>query len=112
VLAPIWAPNTRRDRLAVLSAKARTVRDLAAGVSPPLRTSRRSTSGARMVRDGADGLLLRSSPRSRLPRGTTPGRRDTRVCLGVGRPPKTPLVDVELKRAEDFRSKKAKLGLN
>jgi hypothetical protein len=29
------------------------------------------------------------------------------VSLGVGRPPKTPLVDVELKRGEDLRSKKA-----
>jgi hypothetical protein len=29
VLAPIRAPNTRKDRLAVLSVQARTVRDLA-----------------------------------------------------------------------------------
>jgi hypothetical protein len=99
----------RRGQAAALG---RMVRDLAAGVSPPLRTSRRSTSGARTVHDGAEGLLLRNRPRSRLPGGTTSGRRDTRVCLGVGRPPKTPLVDVELKRGEDLRSKKAKLGIN
>jgi hypothetical protein len=33
-------------------------------------------------------------------------------CLGVGRPPKMPLVDVEPKRGEDSRWRKAKLGLN
>jgi hypothetical protein len=35
-----------------------------------------------------------------------------RVCLGIGRPPKTPLVDVEAKRGEDLRLREAKLGLN
>jgi hypothetical protein len=29
------------------------------------------------------------------------GRRDPRVCLGIGRPPKTPLNDVEQERGED-----------
>jgi hypothetical protein len=29
------------------------------------------------------------------------GRRDPRVCLGIGRPPKTPLNDVESERGED-----------
>jgi hypothetical protein len=33
------------------------------------------------------------------------------VRLGVGRPPKTSLVDVEPKRGKDSRYKKAKLGL-
>jgi hypothetical protein len=74
-----------------------------AGAAPPLHTSGRSTPGARTVRDGAEGLLLRSRPRSCLPGGTSSGRRDPRVCLGVGRPPKTPLVDVELKKGEDLR---------
>jgi hypothetical protein len=58
--------------------------------------------GARIVRDGADGLLVRRRPRSRLPGGIPSGRRDRRVCIGVGRPPKTPLVDVEPKRGEDL----------
>jgi hypothetical protein len=33
------------------------------------------------------------------------------VCLGVGRPPKTSLVDVEPKRGEDLRYRGAKLEL-
>jgi hypothetical protein len=34
--------------------------------------------------------------------GRTPsGRRDPRVCLGIDRPSKTPLNDVEPKRCED-----------
>jgi hypothetical protein len=33
------------------------------------------------------------------------------VCLGVGRPHKAPLVDVEPKRGEASRCRKAKLGL-
>jgi hypothetical protein len=74
-----------------------------AGETPPLRTSGRSAPGARTVRDGIEGLLLHSRPRSRLPRGTPSGRRDRRVCLGIGRPPKTPIVDVEPKRGEDLR---------
>jgi hypothetical protein len=69
------------------------VRDLGAEATP-LRTSRRSVHGARTVRDGEEGCLLRSRPGSRLPGGTPSGRRDHRVCLGDGRPPKTPLVDI------------------
>jgi hypothetical protein len=94
----------------VLSAEARTVRGTGpdgprpgAGATPPLCTSGRSAPGAQTVRDGAEGLLPRSRPRSRLPGGTPSGRRDRRVCLGVGRPPKTPLVDVEPKRGGDLR---------
>jgi hypothetical protein len=33
--------------------------------------------------------------------GTSSRRRDPRVCLGVGRPPKTSPDDVETKRGED-----------
>jgi hypothetical protein len=109
VLAPIQAPTTRKDRLEVLSTEARTVRGTGsdgprpgAGATPPLLTSGRSAPGTRTVRDGVEGLL-RSRPRSRLPGGTPSGRRDHRVCLGIGRPPKTSLVDVELKRGEDLR---------
>jgi hypothetical protein len=76
------------------------VRDLGTRAPPPLRTSRRFAPGAWMVRDGAECRLLRSRPRSCLPGGTPSGRRDPRVCLGVGRPPKTPLVDVETRVEE------------
>jgi hypothetical protein len=59
VLVPIQAPNTRKDRLAVLSAKARTVRGTGSdGPRPgagatPLHTSGRSAPGARTVCNGA-----------------------------------------------------------
>jgi hypothetical protein len=79
------------------------VQDLGIGVAPSLRTSGRSVPGARMVRDGAEDCLLCSRPRSRLPGGTPSERTDARVCLGIGRPPKTPLVDVEPRRGEDLR---------
>jgi hypothetical protein len=62
----------------------RTVRDLGAGAAPSLRLFGRSASGARMVRDGAEGFL-RNRPRSRLSRRTPSGRIDPKVCLGVGR---------------------------
>jgi hypothetical protein len=91
VLAPIRTPNTKNDRRP------------SAGATPPLCTSGRSTPESRTVRDGAEGLLLRSRSRSRLLEGTPSGRRDCRVCLGVGRPPKMPLVDVEPKRDKDLR---------
>jgi hypothetical protein len=44
-----------------------------AGATPPLRTSGRPVPGARTVRDGAEGLLLRNIPISHLPRGTHRG---------------------------------------
>jgi hypothetical protein len=56
-----------------------------------------------MVRDGTEGRLLCSRPRCRLSGGTPSGRRDPRVCFGVGRPPKAPLVDVKPNRGEDSR---------
>jgi hypothetical protein len=58
---------------------------------------------ARTVRDDAEDHLLRSRPRSPLLGETPSGRRGSRVCLGINRPPKTPLVDVEPKRDEDSR---------
>jgi hypothetical protein len=109
LLAPIWTPNTGTDRLALLSVEARTLRGtgsdgprLSAGASP-LRMSEWFALGARTIRDGAEGLLLRNRPRSRLPGETPSGRRYPRVCISVGRPPKMPLVDVEPKRGEDLR---------
>jgi hypothetical protein len=70
------------NRLAVLSAEERTVRGTGSdsprpgvGATPSLRTSGRLVPGARTVRDGANGLLLCSRPRSRLLEGTPSGRR-------------------------------------
>jgi hypothetical protein len=110
VLAPIRVPNTGKNCLAVLSAEARAVHSTGpdsprpgAGATPPLCTSRRSAPGARTVRDGAEGRLLRIRPRSHLPGGTPLGRGDPRVCLGIGKPPKMPLVDVDPKIGEDLR---------
>jgi hypothetical protein len=77
--------------------------DLGAGAAPPLRTSGRSAPRAQMVHDGVERRLVHSRPRSRLPGGTLSGRRDHRVCLGIGRPAKTSLVDVEPKIGEDLR---------
>jgi hypothetical protein len=62
-VAPIWAPNTGTNRLAMLSVEARTVRGTGPDgprVAPPLRTSGRSVPGTRTVRDGAKDRLLRS----------------------------------------------------
>jgi hypothetical protein len=94
----------------VLSAEAGTVRDTrpdgplpGVGATPLPRTSGRSAHGAQTVCDGVEALLLLSRPRYSLPGGAPSGRRDCRVCLGVGRPPKTPLVDVEPKRGQDLR---------
>jgi hypothetical protein len=87
----------------VLSAEARTVRDLGTGAAPSLCTFGSSKTGARTVHDGAEGRLVRNRPRCRLPGGTPLGRRDPRVCLGVIRLPKTCKVDVEPKRGEDSR---------
>lgn len=39
------------------------------------------------------------------------GRRGPKLCLGIGMPPNTPLVDVEPTRGEDSRWEKDKLGL-
>jgi hypothetical protein len=108
-----WRRSERQtlemNRLVLLSTEARTVRGTGpdgprpgAGAAPPLRMSRRPAPEARMVHDGAEGLL-RIRPRSRLPSRTPSGRRDPRVCLSVSRPPKTPLIDEEPKRCKDLR---------
>jgi hypothetical protein len=81
----------------------RTVSDLGAGVTPSLHTSGRSAPDARTVYDSVEGRLLWSRLRSRLLEGTSSRRKDPRVCLDVGRPPNTPLVDIEPKRGEDSR---------
>jgi hypothetical protein len=83
-----------------------------AGAAPPLRMYGRFAPGAQTVHDGAKCLLLLRRSRSHLLRGTPLGRRDPKVCLGVSRPPKTSLFDVEPKRGENLRWRKAKLRLN
>jgi hypothetical protein len=39
----------------------------------------------------AEAMEFANNPWISLPGGTLSGRRDPRICLGVGRPPKTPL---------------------
>jgi hypothetical protein len=58
--------------------------------------------GARTVRDGTESSSSQQTWISLTGRDPV-GRRDPRVCLGIGKPPKTPLVDVEPKRGEDLR---------
>jgi hypothetical protein len=53
-----------------------------------------------MVRNEAKGRLLRSRHRSHLLGVTSSGRRDPRICLRVGRPPNTSLIDVEPKKVK------------
>jgi hypothetical protein len=67
--------------------------------------------GARTVCDGAEGHLFTADLDLDSREGHPSGRRDPRVCLSVGRPSKTPLVDVEPKRGEHSRWRKDKLGL-
>jgi hypothetical protein len=47
------------------------------------------------VAEFADGAWIS------LPGGTLSGRRDSMVCVGIGRPPKTLLNDVKPKEGED-----------
>jgi hypothetical protein len=55
--------------------------------------------GPRVRRDGG----VRRQRLNLAPGGTSSGRRDPRLCLGIGRTPKTPLIDVEPKKDEDLR---------
>jgi hypothetical protein len=88
--------DIRMNHLSVLSAGAwtvptlgRTVHDLAAGVTPFLRASSRSA----MAQD----LLLRRN--LNLASREDPVREERfKACLGVSRPPKTPLDNVEPQR--------------
>ena len=63
-----------------------------------LRCTERSASGGRMLHVCAEWRHSPTTSGSRPPGGTPSGRRDPRVCLGIGRPPNTPLDDVESKR--------------
>jgi hypothetical protein len=92
----------------VLSAKAQTVRSIGpdgprpgAGAAPRLDGPRLWLGRSVMVQSVF--FLLYSRPRSHLIGGTPSGRRHPRVCLGIGRLVKTPLVDEEPKRGEDLR---------
>jgi hypothetical protein len=58
--------------------------------------------GPRLVAERSTRTQRRRSHPRRLAPGRDPvGSRDPRVCLGIGRPPKTPLNDVEPERSED-----------
>jgi hypothetical protein len=46
-------------------------------------------------------VALTTGPGSDILGGTPSGRRDPRLCLGIGRPPKMPPDNVESKRGED-----------
>jgi hypothetical protein len=61
-----------------------------------------SAPGASTVRNDTESLFLHNIPRSRLPGQIPSGKKDPRLCLGIGRPPKTHLVDIEPKRGEDL----------
>jgi hypothetical protein len=108
--ADLDVKHREMNRLAVLSAEAQMIRG--PGPDSP-QLERKSGSFSTYVwkvyawgsdgPDGVEGCLLRSRPRSRIPRGTSSGRRDLRVCLEAGRPPKTPLVNIEPKRCEGSR---------
>jgi hypothetical protein len=83
--------------------EARTVHDQ--GLDGP-----RPDAGFSFLPDELDGPRLRRGGgvcRQRLDlapgRDLRQGRRDPRPCLGIGRPHKTPLVDVEPKRGKDLR---------
>jgi hypothetical protein len=87
----------------VHTSQSQTVHNLDARADPPLRTSGRSALRAWTVRVGTECCLLHSRPRSRLPGGIPSEKRDPKVFLGVGKPPKTHLVDVGPKRGGDLR---------
>jgi hypothetical protein len=60
-----------------------------------------SALGGRIVRVCAGVATFANSTWISLPGRTSSRRRDPMVCLGFGRPPKTPLDDVESKRGKD-----------
>jgi hypothetical protein len=102
VLAPIYAINTGTNHLRVLSTEARMSRDIGSDGPRPGRSSGCSFSVyVWTIRDGVESHLLRSRPKSRLLWGIPSGRRHPRMCLHIGKPPKTSLVDIETKRDGD-----------
>jgi hypothetical protein len=64
------------------------------------RRARRSASSSRMVRAYAEATEFANSTWISLHGGIPSGTRDPRVCLGIGRTPKTPQNDVEPDRDE------------
>jgi hypothetical protein len=103
LLAPIWTPNTGDESYDGALCGGAVVRGIGSDGPRPGRRSDSSFACVRTVRDDAEGLLLHSRYRSRIPGGTSSGRRDPRVCLGIGRPPKTSLVNIEPTRGENLR---------
>jgi hypothetical protein len=70
----------------------RTVHDLGVGAAPSLRTSGWFVSGTRMVRDGAEGLLLCEKNTKTQSRVNTVEEESFRGCFGVSKPPGVSLI--------------------
>jgi hypothetical protein len=90
--ADLGTKHREINLLAVLSVEARVVRDPGLdGLGPRCRSGSfctyawmvLTTPGARTVHDGAEGRLLCSRPRSRLPGGTRGGGEILRCVLGL-----------------------------
>jgi hypothetical protein len=102
VLAPIWAPIT------VMSTDGGALCGGADGLrARGARYDRDLTQRLGFLPDEPDGPGVRRGSGVRpqhldlAPGGTPSGRRDPKVCLGIGIPSKTALNDVELERGED-----------
>jgi hypothetical protein len=57
---------------------------------------------SRTIRAYAEAAEFADGAWISLPGGTPLGRRDPRLCLGIGRPPKKSLIDIEPERVEDL----------
>jgi hypothetical protein len=94
--------------MVVLSATARTVHGLGpdaplpvAGASLPCSEARWSTPGDWTVRVCTGAATFANITWISLSGGTSSGRRDPRIFLGIDNATKMPLDDVESKRGED-----------
>jgi hypothetical protein len=94
LLAPIQVPNTGTDRLAGLSAEARTVRDLAQErlLLCTLSDGPRLGTGRSAIEQRV--FFSAKNPRTR-PRRDPIEEESSKVLLRVGRPPGAPLIGVE-----------------
>jgi hypothetical protein len=102
LLVAIWALNTGTDRLTVLSADPRTVRDIRsdgprprAGTTLPLRTSERSAMAQRVLFAAGLDLVSRKGPHR--------GGEILGCALASPGHPRHLLVNVEPKRGEGLR---------
>jgi hypothetical protein len=101
-----WCPSGRQSQryipASVISAEARTVSGRGPDSPRPGVEARVSADEPNsLYRACAEAMEFTNSTWISLPRGTSSGRRDPRVCLGIDRTTKTPLNDVEPERGED-----------